>query len=99
MKLFQRREYRDAIAHAADGGQALLVHAWGGPSKVPCFNGAAMIGKLFDQDPARLVATVKRLGVRKIKVCREGQPGQHIDLVASPLDRAKRECQIEGERE
>lgn len=96
MRLFQRREYKQALDHAAQGGQALLVHAWGGPSKVPCFNGAVTIGKLFDQERDRLIATVKRLGVRKIKVCREGQPGQHIDLVASPLERAKHECQTTG---
>jgi len=92
MKRFSRKHYREALALAAGGGQALLVHAWGGPSRFACFNGAAEIGKLFDQDRDRLMSTAQRLGVRRIKVDREGQPGQHVDLVGGPLHRAKREA-------
>ncbi len=92
MKLFARRELRSALAHAAAGGQALLVHAWGGPSRYGCFNGASVIGKLLDQDRARLVATARRLGVRRIVVDRPGQRGQHVDLVGGPLAKAKQEA-------
>ncbi|NDY56676.1 hypothetical protein G3N56_07955 [Desulfovibrio sulfodismutans] len=92
MKLFPHRELRSALAHAAAGGQALLVHAWGGPSRYACFDGAAEIGKLFDQNRARLAATAQRLGVRRIKVDRPGQPGQHVDLVGGPLAKAKQEA-------
>jgi len=93
MKLFPRRDLRAALAHAAAGGQALLIHSWNGPSRYACFNGASEIGKLFDQDRERLVATAQRLGVRRVAVDREGRPGQHVDLVAGPLERAKKEAE------
>ncbi|MDQ7832063.1 MAG: hypothetical protein RDU30_10035 [Desulfovibrionaceae bacterium] len=92
MKRFERKHYYEALAHAADGEQALLVHSWHGPSKYACFDGTPEIGKLFDQDSARLVATARRLGVRRVKVDRDGQPGQHVDLVGGPLHRAKQEA-------
>lgn len=95
MKRFARKNYREAMAYAANGEQALLVHAWNGPSRYACFNGAPEVGKLFDQDAARLVATAHRLGVRRVVVDREGQPGQHVDLVGEPLERAEREAQRE----
>ncbi len=93
MKLFQgHREYRAALDVAAAGGQALFLHPWGAPSRVRCFNGVRWIGKLFDRDKARLVATARQLGVRVVVVDREGQETQHVDLVARPLERAKALC-------
>lgn len=93
MKLFQgHRQYREALAHVGTGEQSLFLHAWGGPSRIPCFDGVRIIGKLFDRDRVRLVATARRLGVRVIKVDREGQESQHIDLVGRPLERAKDMC-------
>jgi hypothetical protein len=41
------------------------------------------------KDKTRLIATAKRFGVRVIKVERDGQPGQHIDLCGKPLERAQ----------
>lgn len=94
MQLYsERRQYREALACAAEGGQALFVHAWHGPSRIKCFDGAPWIGKLFDQDRARLAATARRLGVRIVKVDRAGEPGQHIDLVGRPLQRARAEAE------
>jgi len=49
---------------------------------------------LFDQDKERLIATAKWLGVRVIKVEREGKSLQHIDLCGKPLQRAKVECDV-----
>ena len=56
-----------------------------------CFKGRQEIAHLFDQDKTRLIATVKRLGVRVVKVEREGEEGQHIDLCGKPLERAQEE--------
>ena len=96
MKLFAQREVREAIEHAAAGGQALhvfdgrIADALATVKPVPgCFRGRAEVAHLFDQDRARLAATVRRLGVRVVKVEREGQPGQHVDLCGGPLARAK----------
>lgn len=86
------RQYNDALAHADGGGQALFLHPWGAPSRVKCFDGVPWIGKLFDRDRARLVATARRLGVRVVKVDRDGQASQHVDLVGRPLERAKAEA-------
>ena len=89
MKAFKLREIREAIAHAAQGGQALhlMDESWAHlrPDTPNCFKGRGQIAHLFDQDKARLVATVRRLGVRVIKVEREGAPGQHVDLCGKPL--------------
>lgn len=93
MRFFERRQYREALAHAAQGGQALFIHAWHGQSRIRCFDGAPFIGKLFDQDRERLMATVRRLGVRVVAVDRAGQPEQHVDLVGRPLQRAKAEAE------
>jgi hypothetical protein len=86
------REYRAALAVAAAGGQALFLHPWGGPSRIRCFDGVRWIGKLFDQDKTRLVATARRLGVRRVVIDREDLPEQHVALVAGPLQRARAEC-------
>lgn len=99
MKQFATRELREAIAYAAAGGQALHLHRYIiDRSKAPsCFKAAITRGQdiahLFDQDEARLVDTVKRLGVRVISVERRGQPGQHVDLCGWPLERAKSLCE------
>lgn len=92
MKLFPRNSLPSALAHASSGEQALLVHGWGRPSRIACFDGAPEIGKLFDLDRDRLVSTARRLGVRRIVVDRDGQPGQHVDLVGGPLAKAKQEA-------
>lgn len=98
MKRFDQRDVREALEHAADGGQAL--HTMGGGfafarSDTPgCFKGRTIIAHLFDQSKDRLIATAKRLGVRRIKVEREGASGQHIDLCGKPLDRALAECEF-----
>jgi hypothetical protein len=95
MRLFEEREIREAVAYAADGGQAL--HLFGGAGAYP--NAPAPFKKhkdaahLFDQDKARLILTSKRLGVNVIRVSREGEAYQHVDLCGRPLDRAKAQCE------
>ena len=89
MKAFKLREIREAIAYAAQGEQALhlMDESWAHLRKdTPrCFKGRGQIAHLFDQDKTRLIATARKLGVRVIKVEREGAPGQHIDLCGKPL--------------
>lgn len=43
---------------------------------------------LCDDDMERLKALARRLGVKRIKVSKEGQRGQHIDLCGAPLRKA-----------
>lgn len=94
MKVFQEREVAEALAHAAAGGQAIHLHRIiVDRRRAPrCFVQAVDRGEdiahLFDRDEDRLVATVKRLGVRVVVVGRRGQPGQHVDLCGGPLRKA-----------
>lgn len=89
---FLTMEIREARAHAAAGGQALHMmtgtwaRGWGGP---PCFRKAKDFAHLFDQDHDRLVATARRLGVKRIVVSKPGTINQHVDLCGTPLERAK----------
>lgn len=83
-----------AIMDAENGGQALFVHTWYGGENAPrAFRGKRTIGKLFDQDRERLVRTAHELGVRRVKVDREGSKYQHVDLVSGPLERAIALCE------
>jgi hypothetical protein len=91
MKLFRRNEIFEAYAHAAKGGQALHVcsgafarYAPGGRSPARPFRNVKVFAHLIDNDIARLKATAQRLGVRVIKVDREGVQGQHIEPVRPP---------------
>ncbi|HUX00069.1 MAG TPA: hypothetical protein VMY35_03735 [Phycisphaerae bacterium] len=95
MRLFGHRQVREAKAHAAAGGQAL--HVWnpgqsGYPGAPRTFSTCALLGKpwahLFDQDIPRLLATARRLGVRRVVVANRNAPGQHVDLCGRPLERA-----------
>jgi len=91
MKRFESHELEAAIAHAADGGQALHVHRFVGNRHfaprifVREIDAGREIAHLFDRDIDRLIATARGLGVRAIKVGRQGTPKQHIDLCAAPL--------------
>lgn len=58
-----------------------------------CFKGRGDIAHMFDQNKARLTTNAKKLGVRVIKIEREGQEGQHIDLCGSPLNKALAKCE------
>jgi hypothetical protein len=53
MKTYQRREIREAMAHAADGGQALHIMsgsmAYLRDDTPSCFKGRREIAHLFDQ--------------------------------------------------
>ena len=99
MKAFKCLEVEEAVQYAADGGQALHLHRIiVNPDKAPrCFVNAVKRGEdiahLFDQDEARLVATVKRLGVKIVVVERRGTPKQHVDLCGAPLRKAKGLCE------
>jgi hypothetical protein len=92
VKTFQQREIKAAVAFAMAGGQALHLmdesFAYIRPDTPACFKQRKQIAHLFDQDRARLVTTARALGVRVIKVEREGTESQHIDLCGRPLERA-----------
>ncbi|MDD2765609.1 MAG: hypothetical protein PHE83_16730 [Opitutaceae bacterium] len=92
MKLFQQRELPAAYAEALAGGQALHLmagsFAYLRPDTPSCFKGRRQIAHLLDQDRTRLIATARRLGVRVIRVEKEGTHQQHIDLCGHPLTRA-----------
>lgn len=98
MKRFEQREIREAQDYAGEGGQAL--HVWmHDPEAALEYRRAPRVFRentpwahLFDQDEERLVKTVKRLGVRIVKVERRGQRGQHVDLCAGPLKKAIAMC-------
>jgi hypothetical protein len=102
MRAFKCMEIDEALGHAADGGQALHLHRIiVDAAKAPrCFVAAVGRGEdiahLFDRDEARLVATVRRLGVRVVVVERRGTPRQHVDLCAGPLRKALALCEREG---
>lgn len=105
MKHFTVWQVDEAQIYSLSGGQALHTHQIiVDYSKAPaCFvrevNAGRDIAHLFDQDAIRLVATVKRLGVRVVVVERRGQPGQHIDLCGKPLMRALEQCRKDAEAE
>lgn len=93
MKLFTHKQVREALAYAQAGGQAL--HVWmpydyqiNNPKTPSVFRQNTPWAHLLDNDQERLERTARALGVRKIKVGREGRRGQHIDLCAGPLCRA-----------
>jgi len=105
MVLFRLRELRAAYAHAAAGGQALHImptsFAYRRADTPSCFKrddvifeGSCIIAHLIDHDHQRLVATARRLGVRKIRVEKLGVSGQHIDLCSGPLRKALSECTV-----
>lgn len=90
MKRFEMMQQREAIAHAAAGGQALHLHTLSAGH--PLFAKYSVVAHLFDQDMKRLQQTAHSLGVRVIKVERTGQPGQHVDLCGQPFEKAKLMC-------
>lgn len=101
MRRFEHREIREAVAHAAEGGQAL--HVWDATNwpraRVPLpFRRTKMWAHLLDQNRERLEATARRLGVRVIVVGNPGTPRQHVDLCARPLARAIEEADREDDR-
>lgn len=91
LKRFEMREQRAAIACSQSGGQALHIHTLTQGHKL--FKKYSQIAHLFDMDKDRLLATARRLGVRKIKIGREGELGQHIDLCGKPFERACAEAE------
>jgi len=94
MKAFYPMQVKEAVAHAAAGGQALHLHRIiVDRRKAPrCFVAAVDRGEpiahLFDLDSARLVRTARSLGVKVIFIDRDGTNSQHIDLCAGPLRKA-----------
>lgn len=93
MRIYQQREVVQAMEYAAEGGQALHLmsgsYAYLRKDTPNCFKGRSVIAHLFDRDKERLMSTARKLGVKVIKVEREGEQGQHIDLCGRPLERAK----------
>lgn len=92
MKRFEMKELVEAYIYSKKGGQALHVHNINYGHRM--FERYPIIGHLFDQDKSRLIATAHKLGVRVIKVDREGQLGQHINLCGKPFERA---CKLAAE--
>ncbi|RRJ96809.1 hypothetical protein Ga0100231_023875 [Opitutaceae bacterium TAV4] len=96
IRIFQERELLAAYACAAEGDQALHLmsglYAYIRKDTPTCFKNRREIAHLFDQNKERLIATAKRLGVRVIRVEREGTASQHIDLCGKPLERARKEA-------
>jgi len=91
MKRFGRKQIREAVDFALQGGQALHVWdgtGWSRPGTPACFRRSHLWAHLFDQDAARLEATARRLGVRVIVIQCRGLPRQHVDLCGKPLARA-----------
>lgn len=87
MRQFAWRQLREAIAHAAAGGQALYV-----PAPDPGRSGAAY-ARLFDGDFTRRVATARRLGVRVVLNERGDGTPDYVILVGEPLRRAIAEAE------
>ncbi len=87
MKRFKNRAIKEALAYVAEGGQALH-----GTEAIPAGGKRVLWFHLFDNDLDRLIATVKRLGVRRAMIERMNQRGQHIDLCGAPLKKAFAEC-------
>lgn len=89
MKVFTMRQIIEAVEYARSGGQALHLHNIITPNAPRCFkrdvDNGVMIAHLFDQDTDRLRQTARKLGVRVIKIDREGTDKQHIDLCGKPL--------------
>ena len=96
MKTFQLKELRAALCFAAEGGQALHLmpeyYAHRRSDTPSCFKGRGEIAHLFDRDRARLIGKAKKLGVRVIKVERDGTDRQHVDLCGAPLRNALAQC-------
>lgn len=90
MKIFETRELQEAVLFSMKGGQAIHLHSFNAGH--PMFKRYPVIAHLFDRDKIRLIATARRLGVRVIKVEREGEQAQHIDLCGKPFDRACKEA-------
>ena len=96
MKLFESREIFEAYKYVLGGGQALHVYkvmSGGFPNAPACFKKTKRWGHLLDQDEKRLMATARRLGVKRVVVGRRGTMRQHVDLCGAPLARAKAQCE------
>lgn len=96
IRIFEEREIAQARLFASDGGQALHLmsgrFAYLRKDTPQCFKGRGMIAHLFDNDRDRLIRTARRFGVKVIRVERDGEHGQHIDLCGAPLTRARQEA-------
>jgi len=84
-------QLKQAIQYAKEGNQSLHIHTIVFPDSPKCFRNAVARGEyiahLFDQDKDRLIKTVKKYGVKVIKIEHEGTEKQHIDLCGKPLKR------------
>lgn len=86
MKVFAMKQIREAREYSLQGDVALHLHTIN--SGHPMFKRYPVIAHLLDQNKERLIKTARKLGVRVIKVEREGEPFQHIDLCGKPFQRA-----------
>lgn len=86
MRAFEMKQIREAKEYAKRGGQALHLHTLTAGHSL--FKRYKTIAHLFDANKERLIQSAQSLGVRVIKVERENEDGQHIDLCGRPLLRA-----------
>lgn len=97
MKVFQMREIREAQDYAAQGGQAIHLHAFITDKAPDVFKkavaGGNQIAHLFDRDTKRLASTALSLGIRRVVIEHQGTPRQHVDLCGGPLEKAVRMAQ------
>lgn len=90
-RIVQFEKLIDAIRHAdADG---IALHVWDAapgafPDAPECFKHSSRWGHLMCKDRQKLLSLAYQLGVKCIKVGRDGRSGQHIDLCGQPLQRA-----------
>lgn len=95
MKLFRRNQTREAIRFSKEGGQSLqpfiktLVFCGG---RGDFFKHPQRAARLFDQNTARLITTIRKFGINTIHVHLVGTDKQHVDLTGKPLERAMRAC-------
>jgi hypothetical protein len=85
MKRFEQDQLEEAIEHAGNSGQALYI--------------VGATGRLFDQDPERLVREASMLSGREAEIRRQSTPWQHVVLRDRALDRAIEYTKIVGTTE
>lgn len=97
LPLHRFENIREAMDYAEAGGLAL--HVWQPPrrdgestwpgERVPrCFRRSRRWAHLFCRNETRLVDFALSVGVKRLRVGKRGERGQHVDLCGRPLERA-----------
>ena len=80
MTHFRHPDLKAAYSHVASGGQALFVRR--------VLHHGRPVGWLIDNDTDRLYLTARNLGVRSVRILRQGRVGQCVDLQGAPFEKA-----------